>query len=483
MTRSSHKLAGSYLLLVVAEVVAKGVTFAAFGYMGRVLGPHGQGYVEFAVAVTLCASLVIDLGFNPYGARQIARDPHRTSDLVGEIVLARIGLSLLAAAVVGALALLPGTAPQKASLLGVYALSLLPTPLLLQWVFQGHDRMIWVAVATIVRQAVFAAVIFATVRGIGQILWVGIAELVAVSAAAVFCLVIYRRRFSGRIPLGRGLSPTLFREGVPIGLGQMFWATRMFAGTILLGYIATADEVGRFGAAHRILIAAHTFVWWYFFNMLPALTRHWHVDRDGFQSLMRHSLALVLWCGLLFGAVGVLVSRPIMTLTYGAAFAPGAPVLRYFAAVCLVLAISGHYRFGLIAAGYQKQEMMTAAMGAVLAVGLIYAGYVRWGITGAAMGLLAAEVTVWAATWWWARTLLGAVGHGVYYLRPVAAILVSLALMWLISPRSVWVQAAIVSVVMGCAVLSDGALRWRRRGLRVSETAGGVATGAADNGP
>lgn len=453
------------MLLVTAEVVAKGVTFAAFGYLARQLGTAGQGFVEFAIAVTMCASLVIDLGFNPFGAREIARDPGRTSALVGEIVLARLGLAIVAVGVVVALALSAPRPPAQMTLLYVYALSLLPMPLLLQWVFQGHNQMAWVAMATVLRQMVFAAMVFALVHGMDQIVWVAIAEVAGVVVAAIFCLVVYRRRFDGTIPIGHGVSRQLFREGVPIGLGQLFWAGRMFAGTILLGYIATADDVGLFGAAHRILVAMHTFVWWYFFNLLATMTRSWHADRDGFRGLMRQSLSVVLWCGLLSAAVGALAAPWMMTTVYGEAFAAGAPVLQAFAGVCLVLAISGHYRFGLIAAGYQKQEMISAGVGAVAAVLLIYLGFNAWGISGAALGLLASELLVWAMTWALSRQLLGAVDHGWCYLRPIGAAVAAGLVLYMTRPMGGGVSALMAVSVIVVAALFDA--DFRTRGLRL----------------
>ena len=66
----------------------------------------GYGYIEFAGAVLLCAGLIVDQGFGPYGAREIAKAPERTAELVSEIVFARFMLALVAYAVVIAFALL-----------------------------------------------------------------------------------------------------------------------------------------------------------------------------------------------------------------------------------------------------------------------------------------------------------------------------------------------------------------------------------------
>jgi O-antigen/teichoic acid export membrane protein len=69
------------------------------------------------------------------------------------------------------------------------------------------------------------------------------------------------------------------------------------------------------------------------------------------------------------------------------------------AGVWVCAAVSGHFRFGLIAAGKQTAEMGTAAAGAATAIVLVPTGYHQFGIAGAAAGLFVAEALVLAASW------------------------------------------------------------------------------------
>ena len=153
----SLTLLKGFLQLSGAEVASKLVTFAAIAYLARVLGPVGYGYVEFAAAVLRCAGLIVEQGFSPYGAREIAKAPARTNGLVSEIVFARVLLAIPTYAAVVAFALLLNRSEPVTQLLLVYGLSLLAAPFLLQWVFQGHESMQTVAGIQLARQMVFAA--------------------------------------------------------------------------------------------------------------------------------------------------------------------------------------------------------------------------------------------------------------------------------------------------------------------------------------
>jgi O-antigen/teichoic acid export membrane protein len=399
-------LVKNFLSLAGAELISKLVTFLAFAYLARRFGPAGYGYVEWAGAVMMCASLIVDQGFNLYGAREIAKDPSKTPSLVSEVVTVRFVLAALgyAAVVLFALAFVRERAVMNLVL--VYGLSLWLLPLLLQWVFQGHDRMYLVSVTQLVRQTVFASVIFLFVAGPGDLLRVGFAEIAGVAAAVGLSVYLYRTRLSQRLELRPAWSTKLVREGVPIGLSQLLWVVKMFGATLLVGLIASAEDTGYFSAAMRIFIAVHTFVWLYFFNLLPSLSRAWERSEGEFAGLIANSLRIVAVLGVPAVAGGLLLSPYLMTAAYGSEFANGAAALRWMVGACMAAAISGHFRFGLIAASFQKREMYVTAAGAVCAAILVPVGYAGFGIGGSAAALFTAELVTLACAYASAKQLL-----------------------------------------------------------------------------
>lgn len=436
----------NFISLASAELISKLLTFAAFAYVARVVGPDGFGYLEFAGAVLICAGLIIDQGFGPYGAREIARDPGRTPELVSEIVLARFVLAICAYASMLAFTLLVELTPVVGRLLLVYGLSLLVMPLLLQWVFQGHDLMRTVGTIQIIRQSVFAAVVFVLVRGHEQLWLVAAAEVAGVSAAVAYGLFRYRRLVGGAMLTRPKITGRLFREGVPIGLSQMFWLIRMYGATMILGMIATAEDVGFFAGAMRILIALHTFVFLYHFNLLPSLARAWQKADGSFAPLIYKSLHGVAWMGAAMVVVWVIVSPVVVTTVYGQPFKLAGSALQWLAGVFIVAWLSGHYRYGLIAAGQQIAELKTAAAGALVVAVLVPLGYAARGPEGAAIALFLAEVVVWAGAWAFGRSKLRANGHGRLLVRPALALLFVSGLLWSL-PVSWWVAQALIAGV------------------------------------
>lgn len=396
----------NFFVLVGAEVFSKIVTFAAFAYLARLLGAGNFGYIEWAAAVLLCASLIVDQGFSTYGAREIAKNPRSTARLMREIVTARLFLaagSFICVAVFAALFIEESSVRQ---LVIVYALSLWLLPFLLQWVFQGHEQMKVVSQMQIIRQSVFAVVIFGCVSGAGDLIKVGLAEIGAVAAAALFGVLMFRKNFSFDEKIEFKISAELFREGAPIGLSQIFWTVKMFGATLILGLLASAEETGLFAGAMRIFIALHVFVWFYYFNFLPVLTRCWNESRENFKSLVKNSLKIVLPVSLLCGIIGVWLAFFVMSAVYGENFAGGGSALQWLALAWTVTAISGHFRFGLIAAGFQRKELITSTLGAISVLILLPWGYRFFGISGAAAALLIAETGILIVAGFYARKLL-----------------------------------------------------------------------------
>lgn len=429
----SFELIRNFLYLSGAEVASKLVTFVAITYLARVAGPVGFGYVEFAGAVLVCASLIVDQGFGTYGAREIAREPSRSSSLVAEVVVARAGLALVAYAAVAIFALALNRSSILTQLLLIYGLSLLATPLLLQWVFQGHNQMRTVAGLQLLRQTIVAVVIFALVSEPSRVWGAAVAEVAGACVVAGYSLWLYVGRFRQSIRWQWSISRRLFREGVPIGLSQMLWMVRMSGATVIVGIIASAQDVGFFGAAMRILIGLHAFVWLYYFNLLPSMSRAWNTGQHSFGRLVKGSLHSVAWVAVVVGIVWMLVAPSVTTIVYGTAFALAAGPLQWLAGVWVAAALSGHYRFGLIAAGHQNAEMIISGIGAFAALVLIPVGYTKGGPSGAAIGLLATELLVWWSAWWWANRQLGLTGHTRFLVRPFLAVVLILTLLPLVS--------------------------------------------------
>jgi PST family polysaccharide transporter len=397
---SRRRLTINLGVLGTGEFVARALTFLAFAHLTRVLEPATFGLVEWTLAVTQLAMLAVDQGLGILGAREVARAPGRTSELIRRIASAQFTLAI---GVVTALTVVAAMAPLDRSLrilvMG-FSLSLLGVPFILNWVFQGLNAMLAIAVPQVLRQATFLLVTFLAVAGPDDIHRLPLAELTAVAVAALcYGVLVGRRGLVLRLDL-RSLDRDLFRESLPIGAGHFIWALRMYLPAVLLLVLAGRESTALFGVSHRIVMVFQTFLNVYFTNLFPTFSR---VAHDGPQlgRLVNRSLFLTAATTATGAAAMTLAAPHVLGIIYGAAFVQPESVWTLTALIWIIpiLAWRHHGTFALIALNRQRDDVQCAIVGLLLLVVLLVPASAWFGARGATGAILLSELATAGLTW------------------------------------------------------------------------------------
>jgi O-antigen/teichoic acid export membrane protein len=455
------RLATNFIFLSAGEFTAKLLTFASFTYLARTLGPVSYGAIEFTLAVMVFFSLPADLGLSAYGAREIARDPARAPRLLREITGLRLLLSLGSMLLLAVFIGLVHKSPEQKTLLALYGLSVLGIPYLLQWFFQAHDRMYWVGAISIVRQGVFALLVFAVCRAGFPLIYIGLIECASVLSAAAFCVYVVTRRMAYRWPgtdIGIVRLMGHIRAALPIGLSELAWAFMWYFCTVLLGFLSPDRSLGWFGASHRMVMAMHTFVWLYFFNLLPSISRCAVLPRAHLMELMDRSLRFTAWTGLFFAPLLTAMAPQVLILIYGPSFRDSSRSFAVLVWMLPVAMLSGHHRYILIAYNRQNWLLKCTSIAAGVAVALAFALVPWYKDLGAAWALLIANVVNFALAYYWVRKLVVEVPVHRQVAAPLAALgLASLCFLGL-ARWNAWIAASVAAAVYAaCFMRSDGA--------------------------
>jgi PST family polysaccharide transporter len=437
-----RRLAINFLFLSGGECTAKLLTFASFSYLSRMLGPENYGFLEFTLAVMVFFTLPVDLGLGAYGAREIARDRSRGPRLLREITGLRMALALASMALLGVFIAFLHKPFEVKLLLTLYGISLLGSPFLLQWFFQAYDQMRWVGIAAIVRQAGFAVLVFLTCRRGVPLAYIGLIECVSVLAVTVFC--VYVAHWKMGFPLAwpdlrvRSLLGHM-SESVPIGLTELGWAFMWYFCTVLLGLFYSDWTLGWFGASHRALMALHTFVWLYFFNLLPSISRCVGLPREHLLGLMDKSVRLTAWAGLFTAAVLCVLARSLLRIIYGWFYADAGETFAILVWMLPVAMISGHHRYILIAYKRQKELLYCTAISAVVAVILGITLVPLFDGRGAAFALLIANTVNLVLVYFSVRKRVMEVPVHRQFLNPAASLAIAAATYFTLLQWNAWV--------------------------------------------
>jgi O-antigen/teichoic acid export membrane protein len=450
-----RRLLVNYALLSAGEAISKIFAFLAFAYLARVLGPDTYGAVEFAIAITMFFNLVVEGGLGLLGAREIAKDEKSVKLLTSHIIVLRsllaIGAFLLLLIFV---ALSDKSGPEK-HLVILYGLQLFWTPGLLQWVFQGLDWMKWVAVFSAVRWLLFAGGIFILISEPKQVWQVPLIELGAIGLIVVLNVYVFRRFLGGlmmKFNFSYGLR--LVRQAIPIGLTQIMWGLKIYLPTIMLGLLIGGKDVGWFGAGYRIVLALHAFVWMYYFNIFPSISRYTKQSPESLQSFVGRSLQLTSWLGIFIGIMGTLFAGPIISLVYGPQYSETALGFQYLIWLISFTLVSGHFMYILIAFNRQWLELLSASCGAVISVVLNLLLIPRYGFLGAAWTVLVAEAFVWALYYYFVRREVTDIRFWKHLAKPLASGAIIIVGFHIIPLANSWILGSVCTVGYGLSILA-----------------------------
>jgi O-antigen/teichoic acid export membrane protein len=264
--------------------------------------------------------------------------------------------------------------------------------------------MHWVAIPSIIRQAVFAVGVFLWISNPDQIGVVALIELVAVGAVVVFNLTVFRHCFGmPQLQLQIRFGRLLILQAMPIFLSQLMMALKLHLPTIILAILMSNQEVGWFRSAHRIVFALNTFVALYLFNLLPSIARSSHQNTEALDRLMHSSMQISAWSSIFVGVIGTSFAVPLISSVFGSQYSEAAQVLQIMIWFIAISLLSGHYRYILIGSGKQKWDLMSTAAGAGISVLLSLLLIPKYGMLGAAWTMLFAETLTWGLAYFYVR--------------------------------------------------------------------------------
>jgi PST family polysaccharide transporter len=390
-----HSFVVRYLTLFGGEGFSKICAFGAFAYLARVLGPRDFGVVELALSITVFFVLGAESGLGSYGARLIERTPSLAPSLIPRVAILRGMLGIPAYFTILFFSQrfgLPGI-----GILAIYGILVLLAPFFTQWVFQGLRQMQWVAAASALRYSVFAALVVTLIRQGSDTRLVAVAEVTGALAVVILNAFIIRRILRVKLDWQGAISGafTLWKQAWFLGASDLAWAAMWYSPSIIIGWLISERiyEVAWVAAAVRIVMALHTFVWLYFFNMIPNLSKEIHEGLTGWRDLIARSMSSSTWAACLIALTGTFFAPIIVETTYGARYASAVLPFQIVIWMIPVAWFSGHFRFSLIASGHQRLEFLACAAGGATTVVSAIIGVTFAGAPGAAAALLLGGLT------------------------------------------------------------------------------------------
>jgi O-antigen/teichoic acid export membrane protein len=390
-------------------------------YMARVLGPAAFGKISFAFAIIAYFTILANFGMPLLGAREVARDKQSIGHYVANILTLRLFIALFSFALIFPVAIFLNKPLETKQLIILYGLGVIPSALLLDWAFQGVERMEFVGAANVLGAAAYVTAVLVFVKAPAHLLLVPCFHLCGNLLAVAVLLLVFAKGF-GKLRLAFDFSSWqhVLRQALPIGVSIMLIQALHYTDTVMLGFMRSDEEIGYYNAAYKIILLILYVGATYFDAIYPVASNYYKTSLDSLKKLQDYTARIMVTVGIPLVIGGTILARPIMNLLYGPRYEEGVTAFRILIwAVALAYVIMVYAR-GMLACNRQKQYVKIIATQVVLNIGLNSVLIPTLGTPGAAISRVCAELLGFFFYYREFNKVVPVVIHG-YILRPLIA--------------------------------------------------------------
>lgn len=448
----------NFLSQVGSNAIAQIFAFFSTAYVARRLNAEGFGWIGFAQAYLAYFTLITDLGLRTIGIREVAKHHDDAPKCVSQVLGLRLALATGSMAVfLVTVVLLPKPAEFK-WFVAEYGLIIYTSALLLDWAFQGLERMELVALGEILRAGSYLALVVAGLHGPSQIFRVPIFTVVSqflpVGLLFGFFLKYYRRI---RPTVNFAAWKDLLKQALPISLGGLTLQFATGLDVVLLGFLRPAAEVGYYSAAYRLAFLPTSFTTVLGFAMFPVMAQHWKLQPAKLGTITQYLTRVLVLLGLPMVIAGWFFAPSFLSMVFGRGFLPSTLSFRILLAYLFVCHLYCPFYYLLPACGKEKAFMKGMMAGAV--IGLV-ANLILIPVYGAPGAAFAKVLAVLAILFSMYRTTCNEIVqvplprellHSSFFAIP-------LVLLFLLTP-GVWMVKLGIGLIVYCLMVAV----WHRR--------------------
>ncbi len=369
--------------------------FFAVTYLARILGPKGFGEIGFAAAILAYFLLPVNLGLDTFGVREVSRDHTKIDNYFNNILTIRLMAFFISFLFLLIFIYFIPKSVEVKKLILFYGLSLFSFSITIEWVFMGIEKMEYVAVSRVAKQAIYLVLVLILVKGSDQILSVPFTYLSSTLIGSIILLSFYISAHGAYKPKFDLLSwKKILQQSLPMGFSYMMIQVYYNFDLVMLGFLKGEEVVGWYSAAYKIILllfAIPTLVITIFFPLLSNYFKNYFSQLKDVTSIY---VKILVTLGLPFGFGGTILAKELITFIYGQNYS--ASILAFHILIWNLVVVFLNIAFGnpLLAWDLQRRHMKCMALGTTVNLALNFLLIPKYSLYGASVATLLSEVTV-----------------------------------------------------------------------------------------
>lgn len=385
----------NFLSLSTSEVLSRFIGFITTAYMARVLSSAAFGKVNFVEAIITYFLVIVNPGLSVIGIREIARDREHKEDYISTITALKFILFFLAILILFVLIFLIDKPYEIKLLIFLYGLTLLPASFLIDWVFNGLEKMEYTALTNIAARALFMILVISIVKSASHVFAIPLIKLVTDTFIVISLILIFNRSFGKiRFSFDRKLAWDVMKAALPLGYSFCMIGIYYSAGTIMLGFMRDDQTVGYYNAASKITLFLIAFSGAFYSAIFPVMSSYYKSSFERLRDFQKKVIKMLVTVALPLGIGVSLLAPRIISFIYGSEYLESVKVLQLLIWAVVIIYINVPFANSMVAMDKQNKLAVAVTIGALTSLSLNFFLIPSLGMTGAAIANICAEFAV-----------------------------------------------------------------------------------------
>lgn len=367
-------------------------------YLMVALGAEQFGVYSFGIALAQYLMMLVDFGFNLTASKQIALaqgDELETNRIFSATMTAKLLLLCLSGIIVAIVSVIPAYTVYR-NIVWITWLMVVGNAFSMFWLFQGLGKIKLISIVNTAMKLLILPLVFVFVKTPADAniaAWIQAA--VFVGSGIVIVLLTQKLSLAQVVPIQWKDIKEQLKSSFSIFLSSAATSTYTALFVVILAYMVSADEVGRYSAAEKIMRSICYLIWMpisqAYFPRASKLGKENPIEG---KRLMRH-LTLFIIVALGFAGIAIAIAAEPLVNLLGKDYTGIGTIAAILSVVPVLIGIGGiQGQMGLIAMGGEREKKafrnVYLMAGVIALVSVCILSYI-WGAVGAAIALVLAE--------------------------------------------------------------------------------------------
>jgi len=322
-----QRIAKNTIVLFIANIISKIISFFYVMYTARYLGAEGFGILSFALAFTAIFGVFTDFGLSPLTVREVARDKSLAGKYLGNITVIKIFLVIITFGLIAITINLLGYSRQTVKVVYFLALSIIFGAFsgIFYSIFQAFEKMEYQSLGQILNSALMLlGVVVAIKKDFGVI---GIAFLYFIVKIIIlgYNIIILKWKFTNSVSASTNkilevdwnFWKSTIKEALPFGLAITFVMIFYWIDSVMLSLMKGDEVVGWYNASYRLVLFLLFIPNAFIAAIYPIMSKFYITSQNYLRLSLEKSFKYLAIIGIPIGVGTTLLAKRIILLIFG----------------------------------------------------------------------------------------------------------------------------------------------------------------------